>query len=43
MDNYQPAMSLVNGGIGNVQGQELPPEAIQAAIKIRDKSIKFLK
>lgn len=33
MDNNQPAMSLANGGVGNVLGQELPPEAINSAKK----------
>lgn len=33
MQDNEPAMSMVGGGVGNVQGQELPQEAIKSAQK----------
>lgn len=34
MDNNTPAMSMADGGIGNVQGQPLPEPAVKAATKV---------
>lgn len=37
MDSNTPAMSLINGGVGNVQGQQLPEPAVKAATKVVNK------